>query len=187
MTTEILSLGWLLGTNTGHGILYIESYLPPFRGWQDGFLLLEATQTTLSNVMLLAVNYDIILHFSHGYFAFASCKTNKYECIEYRMQKKVKSKATPWYLWACRRPLCTWHLLECILYLRLGDYHPLTLSNSAGARGQHRCTPGFVGGPRSTTEEKQSSIIFTMRPFPMNPIWFGSILTFFAFIFVFDR
>ena len=124
-----------------------SSYGPPYPlgRWSSGWLLLDAAQTSLWNVMLLAVQ--------------GKYKNNALS----RMQKMPKEKQHHRIFRACMRLLCTWYLLEGTVYLPLSDYHPLTLSNSTRARGQYHCAPGFVGGPRSTTEEKQSCTIFAMK------------------------
>ena len=58
-----------------------------------GWLLLEAAQTSLSNLLLLAVSYDIMLHFSRAALALVSCEPNQYACVE-QNKKKVRRKAT---------------------------------------------------------------------------------------------
>ena len=58
-----------------------------------GWLLLEAAQPSLSNLLLLAVNYDIMLHFSWIVCPlFHAKKTNTLALS--RMQKKTKKKLT---------------------------------------------------------------------------------------------
>ena len=61
-----------------------------------GWLLLEAAQTSLSNLLLLAVSYDIMFHFSRTAVVLVSCEPNEYACVE-QDAKKVKRKATPSY------------------------------------------------------------------------------------------
>ena len=90
--------------------------------------LLEVAQTSLLNVMLLAVSYDIIPHF-HGQFALFSCEINKYCTHALSKKKKSKEKQHHGIFKACIRLLGTCHLLEFTVYLRLSDYRPPTLSN----------------------------------------------------------
>ena len=56
-----------------------------------------------------------------------------------RMQRKSKEEQHHRVFRAC--VLSKWHLLEYTVCFRLSAYRPPTLTNSAGARGQHRCTP----------------------------------------------
>ena len=116
-----------------------------------GWMLLEAAQTSLSNLLLLAVGYGIMFHFSRIALTLVSCEPNEYACVE-QNAKKTKKK--------CNTIVLLEHALDCCacgielnapcVYLRLSDYRPRTLSNATGARGQYRCNPGLVGGPRST-------------------------------------
>ena len=76
------------------------------------WLLLEAAQTSLSNLLVLAVSYDIMLHFTRT-VALVSCETNKYACVETTMQRKKNNTMVR----ACIRLLCTWHLIECTVHL----------------------------------------------------------------------
>ena len=86
-----------------------------------------------------------------------------------RTQKKRKRKAAPSYFRAWIRLLCPWHLIECTVHLFATSR--LSLSNSAGARRQHRCTPGLVGGLRIKKLETQTVVVsdtWYYILFPMN-------------------
>ena len=59
-----------------------------------GWLLLEAAQTSLSNLLLLAVSYDIIPLFSR--IVCPSCfmrNEQKYACVEQNGKRKSKKKS----------------------------------------------------------------------------------------------
>ena len=81
-----------------------------------GWLLPEAAQTSLSNLMLLAVSYDVMLHFSRTALALVSCEPNEYARVEQNSKKK-KEKQHHRVLRACIRLLCTWERIECTVYL----------------------------------------------------------------------
>ena len=131
------------------------------------WLLLEAAQTSLSNLLLLAVSYDIMLHFS--WIVCPCFMRNKRIRLRWAERKTKKRKAAPSYFRAWIRLLCPWHLIECTVHLFATSR--LSLSNSAGARRQHRCTPGLVGGLRIKKLETQTVVVsdtWYYILFPMN-------------------
>ena len=117
-----------------HTILYTKQSSTVWR--MEGWSVLEAAKTPLSTCAIAGCQSRYHAPLLTDTLPFVSCV--KTDTLAWSRMPKSSKKSMPSYFQSMLfRQLCTCHLIECTVYLRLSDYWPRTQSSSAGVRGQH--------------------------------------------------
>ena len=106
--------------------------------WQDGCCWRPPKRHY--GICCCSLSITISCSISHRKFALVSCETNKYACVE-QNAKHWKGKQHQRIFRSWIRLLCTWHLIECTVYLlatsRLSPTYTRELSGSPGPASLH--------------------------------------------------